>query len=111
MGFFVNYRYEWSVTDYPLQVLGAVSVPRGSDTTSRDVQFIFHHSDSVILILETVSQLVDLADAFTVDDWKRSRNILIVEKPAGVIPDKLSGKILYCDNLFFRGRELSSAEN
>ena len=28
VGFFVNNRYEWSVTDYALQALGAVSVPR-----------------------------------------------------------------------------------
>ena len=106
VGFFVNNRYEWSVTDYALQALGAVSVPRGSDTTPREVQFIFHHSDSVILILETVSQLVDLSDAFTDDDWKRCRKILIVEKSAGGIPDNLSGKISFYDNLFSRGREL-----
>ncbi len=106
VGFFVNNRYEWSVTDYALQALGAVSVPRGSDTLAREVQFIFHHSDSVILILETVSQLIDLRSVFTDEDWSRCRSILIVEKSDEVLPEETSGKTVFFEDLFLQGREL-----
>jgi len=110
VGFFVNNRFEWSVTDYALQALGAVSIPRGSDTTPREVQFIYQHSDSVILILETVSQLVDLSAAFTEEDWKRCRNILIVESSKGDIPVELKSKISFYESILTRGRELLSGK-
>ena len=112
VGFFVNNRYEWSVTDYALQALGAVSVPRGSDTLPREVQFIYHHSDSVILILENVQQLVDLQADFTADDWKCCRNILVVDGAAAdladnsVMPAALKKKTVFFDVLITRGREL-----
>jgi len=106
VGFFVNNRYEWSVTDYSLQALGAVSIPRGSDTTPREVQFIFHHSDSVYLILETVSQLIELAPVFTDVDWDRCRKILIMDKSDTAIPGNLSSKVVFYSELFSRGEEL-----
>ncbi len=64
VGFFVNNRYEWSVTDYALQAMGAVSVPRGSDSSPKEVQFLYQHSDSSFLILENLEQFTDLQDSF-----------------------------------------------
>ena len=52
VGFFVNNRYEWVLTDFALQALKAVSVPRGSDTPPAELQFILNHSDSTFLIVE-----------------------------------------------------------
>ncbi len=46
-------RYAWIVTDMALQALGAVSVPRGSDTPPSEIEFIVNHSGSELLILET----------------------------------------------------------
>ncbi len=46
-------RYSWMVTDMALQALGAVSVPRGSDTPPSEIEFIVNHSDSEFLIIET----------------------------------------------------------
>ncbi len=51
ISFFVNNRYEWSLTDFALQSLSAISVPRGSDTTPTEAEFIYTHSDSNFLIL------------------------------------------------------------
>ena len=50
VGFFVNNRYEWIATDFALMALGAVSVPRGSDTAPAEVQFIYRHSDQRLLL-------------------------------------------------------------
>ena len=46
-------RYAWIVTDLALMALGAVSVPRGSDTPSPELAYILDHSESGFLILET----------------------------------------------------------
>lgn len=116
VGFFVNNRFEWSVTDYALQALGAVSVPRGSDTTPREVQFIYHHSDSVVLILENIQQLADLQLDFTADDWNRCRNVLIVDGTREDllnhkdIPEALKDKAVFYDYLLGEGTRLFEAD-
>jgi long-chain acyl-CoA synthetase len=46
-------RYSWIVTDLALQSLGAVSVPRGTDTPPSEVEFIVNHSESEFLVIET----------------------------------------------------------
>jgi long-chain acyl-CoA synthetase len=48
-------RYSWIVTDLALQALGAVSVPRGTDTPPNKIEFIVGHSDSEFLVIETDS--------------------------------------------------------
>ncbi|MBI9103020.1 MAG: AMP-binding protein [Spirochaetales bacterium] len=97
-GFFMDNRFEWITTDFALMALGAVSVPRGSTTAPREVQFIFHHSDSCFLILETCTQLVELNDVFTGEDWDNCRNIFIVEDGEG-IPEEIRGKVHFYSEL------------
>lgn len=46
-------RYEWLVTDLALQTLGAVSVPRGTDTPPPEVEYIVTHSEARFAIVET----------------------------------------------------------
>ena len=46
-------RYAWIVTDFALISLGAISVPRGSDTTTRELEFILNHADCAYLVIET----------------------------------------------------------
>ncbi len=46
-------RYAWIVTDFALIALGAVSIPRGSDTPSRELEYILEHSGCEVLIAET----------------------------------------------------------
>jgi long-chain acyl-CoA synthetase len=46
-------RYGWIVTDMALVALGAVSVPRGSDTPSVELEYILDHSASEFLVIET----------------------------------------------------------
>lgn len=46
-------RYAWFVTDFALLSLGAVSVPRGSDTPTRELEFIIEHAECEFLIIET----------------------------------------------------------
>jgi long-chain acyl-CoA synthetase len=111
VGFFVNNRYEWICTDFALMALGAVSVPRGSDTTPKEVAFIYHHSDSRFLIIETVDQFVQLLGAFEQADWDACARIFVVEKgELSAIPPELASKTVFFDELLSRGQVLFSGE-
>ena len=46
-------RYAWIVTDLAILSLGAINVPRGSDTPTQELQFIIENSESSYLIVET----------------------------------------------------------
>lgn len=111
VGFFVNNRYEWISTDFALMAIGAVSVPRGSDTAPREVQFIFHHSDSVHIILETTSQLLALIPVFTEDDWKRCKHIFIIDGPdEHEIPEKLKNSVVFYSDVIAEGEKAFKKE-
>ncbi len=62
VGFFCNNRYEWIVTDFALMNIGAISVPRASDTPSQEASFIIYHSDSTYLIIEDSLSLKTILD-------------------------------------------------
>lgn len=50
-------RYGWIVTDMALIALGAISIPRGSDTPTAELEFILGHSASEFLVIETAALL------------------------------------------------------
>ncbi len=105
VGFFVNNRFEWIVTDFAIMALRAVSVPRGSDTAPTEVKFIYNHSDSRFLILETVSQLVELTLVFKDEDWERAEKIFIID--SGSLNDvnaQLSKRVVFYDSLMKEGQ-------
>lgn len=50
--FLCDNRYEWMVTDLALVSLGAISIPRGCDTPTQELEFILSHSGAEFLIVE-----------------------------------------------------------
>lgn len=50
--FLCDNRYEWIVTDLALMSLGAINIPRGSDTPTTELEFIMEHSECNFLIVE-----------------------------------------------------------
>ena len=46
-------RYAWIVTDLALMSLGAVSVPRGSETPTQELEFILNHARCSFMVVET----------------------------------------------------------
>ncbi|MCD8552349.1 AMP-binding protein [Seleniivibrio sp.] len=51
--FISDNRYAWIVTDMALASLGAVSIPRGSDTPPHEMKYITGHSEARFAIFET----------------------------------------------------------
>ena len=50
--FLCDNRYGWIVTDLAIVSLGAISVPRGSDTPTKELRYIQEHSKCEFLIVE-----------------------------------------------------------
>lgn len=105
VGFFVNNRYEWILTDFAIMALKAISVPRGSDTAPSEVKFIYNHSDSKFLILESVTQLIELTSVFMDEDWQRAEKIFIINSGSLTDVDKeLVQKVVFYETLMEEGR-------
>jgi len=49
---FCDNRLEWILLDFALQGLGAITVPRGTDTGLSEAEFIMEHSGSNYLVIE-----------------------------------------------------------
>ena len=43
---------EWNMVDYGVLVVGAADVPRGTDVTNQEIEYIINHSDSEIVFVE-----------------------------------------------------------
>ncbi len=106
VAFFVNNRREWIATDFALQALGAVSVPRGSDTTAKEAAFIFGHSESSHLILENLEQLAALRDELGSEAWDRCGSICIVEPgDRAALPASIAAKTFFYADLLSLGED------
>ncbi len=107
VSFFVNNRFEWIATDFAIMALRAVSVPRGSDTTPKESQFIFSHSDSTYLIIENKEQLRALTEVFCAEDWIRCERIFVVDGGDDTnIPKDLIEKVHFYDEVMEIGTSL-----
>ncbi len=51
--FLCDNRYGWIVSDLAMVSLGAISIPRGSDTPTQELEFIINHAQADFLILES----------------------------------------------------------
>ncbi|MFT7005317.1 MAG: long-chain acyl-CoA synthetase [Sulfurimonas sp.] len=80
-------RYEWIMTDFALLALGAIGVPRGTDTPTDELQYIMSLSECKYIIIENDETLnihkemlaeLNLSSMFVLDDYA---NILENEKP------------------------------
>ena len=86
-------RYAWIVTDFALVALGAISVPRGSDAPTRELEYIIDHSGCEFLIAETRSLLEKHDQMFST---KKFRNIFLIE---GKIEHRLFSNVFSYNDL------------
>lgn len=57
VGAIADNRLEWIIADCAVQLNGAANVPRGSDSTEQDVEYILGHADCKITFCEDDKQL------------------------------------------------------
>ena len=97
-------RYAWMVTDLALMTLGAVSVPRGSDTPSQELSYILDHAECAFLIAESDALLERHAE--TLASHKEIRAVFLME---GGATHTLFSK-LYSYNDLLKDRTLSDSD-
>jgi long-chain acyl-CoA synthetase len=63
VGLISDTRKEWMVADLALLGMGAIDVPRGSDSTADELTYILDHAGCAITLVENATQLEKLAGA------------------------------------------------
>lgn len=84
VGIMSDNRQEWLVTDFALLSLGAVDVPRGSDSTMEEMDYIIRHADCKLTfaedptqcekILSRVDTMPELETIVLYDDYESPEN-------------------------------------
>ncbi len=73
--FISDNRYEWIVTDLALLAIGAVNVPRGTDTTPPELKYILTHCKAKHIIFETKAAF----DSFLeVEELEKIKNKFVI---------------------------------
>ncbi len=70
-------RYGWIVTDFALISLGAISVPRGSDTPTSELEYILGHAGCEFLVIETEALLK--AHSPILKKMKKLRSVFVIQ--------------------------------
>ena len=60
VGLISDTRREWLLIDLAVLALGAVDVPRGSDSTADELAYILEHADCAVAAVENAAQLAKL---------------------------------------------------
>lgn len=78
--FLSDNRYEWIMSDLALVALGAVNVPRGTDTPTDELEYIMTHSGCTYLLIENDETLklhkemldtLNLSSIFVLDEYTK----------------------------------------
>ena len=80
-------RLEWIIADYGIQLAGAADVPRGTDVTPGDIEYIIPHSDAKVVFVEHVDMLRKINESKS--KLTNVQHIVIMDKsataPEGVV--------------------------
>lgn len=52
VGFIADHRLEWTIVDAGVLMTGAANVPRGTDVTESELEYILNHSEAKVLFVE-----------------------------------------------------------
>ncbi|MBK1879234.1 AMP-dependent synthetase/ligase [Pelagicoccus mobilis] len=52
VGLLADNRVEWNIADYAILMCGAADVPRGTDVTNQEIEYILDHSDARVVFVE-----------------------------------------------------------
>ncbi len=78
VGLLADNRLEWMICDCAVQIAGAVDVPRGTDITVDEVQYILDHADVEVVIVENVAMLAKVRAG----DLPRLREVVVMDGSA-----------------------------
>lgn len=97
-------RYAWIVTDLALMALGAVSVPRGSETPTQELEYILDHAQCAFMVVETEALLARHQEM--ISSHKEVKTVFLIE---GTDKHTLFNRI-YAYNDILKDRTLSDTD-
>lgn len=99
VGLLADNRVEWNIVDYAVLMCGAADVPRGTDVTNQEIEYILSHSDAKLVFVENARLLERVIRVMPKLD---KVNHLVLMDPVAEPPKGVLG--LY--GLVERGKEL-----
>jgi len=93
-------RLEWIVADYGCQLAGAADVPRGTDVTDADIQYILPHSDAKVCFVEHKEILSKVQK--NLDKCPNIKTLIVMDPAAPAT----GGNILSMYDLIEKGKQL-----
>ncbi|MFL3658333.1 MAG: AMP-dependent synthetase/ligase [Opitutales bacterium] len=90
---------EWNMVDYGSLMVGAADVPRGTDVTNQEIEYIINHSDSEVVFVEN-KRLLDRVITL-MPQMEKVRHLVLMDRKA-----EAPQGILSLQTLIERGRSL-----
>ena len=82
VGFIADHRLEWPIVDAGVLMTGAADIPRGTDVTESELEYILNHSESKVLFVENEKVL----EKFNKVKSKTSVKTVIMMDPKAKVP-------------------------
>ncbi len=97
-------RLEWIVCTYGIHMAGAASVPRGTDVTDQDIQYIIPHSDAKVVFVEDAATLKKVQN--NLGQLPNVKTIIMMDKDT-----KPGGDVLHLYDLIEKGKKMQADGN
>lgn len=101
IGLIADHRLEWVISDAAILFTGSADVPRGTDVTESELEYILEHSESKVLFVENEKVL----EKFNRVKSKTSVKTIIMMDPKANAPDG----VLKLYDLVEKGKKLREA--
>ncbi len=105
IGIISDNRREWLISDLAILGIGAADVPRGSDSTADEIQYILNHADCTITFAENEKQLEKIESKLK--EIPKLRVIIVMEPDFKKRKTKVNSKLeIYTfDEILEKGKE------
>ncbi len=108
IGIVSDNMYKWLITDMAILFLGAVDVPKGSDSPIQEVEYVLHHSEAKVCFVEDEKQADKVLSI--IDKLPNLKTIVFLTGDVNKIssPNKDRVKYFYFDTLLSDGKKLKA---
>ena len=111
VGIIADNRKEWLISDLAIMGIGAADVPRGSDSTTKEIIFILNHADCKIVIAENSDLALKILE--NANDLPLLQKLIIFDNNKSSLIDEKKGNIniITFDEVMILGHEKLEKDN
>lgn len=104
VGLFADLSAEWTMANLAIQWLGAIDVPRGTDSTSAELTYIIEHAGLELCFVHYASEIDKVASERDLDGL----SFIVMDNR---IPGRLKNRAVTMHSLMQKGRKLRAAKS